>query len=98
MGDEALRRIAQQGPSRVRIGLLPEGKRPARDGCTVLSPQGDAVGMITSGGPSPTLGRPIAMAYVDAQHAELPSYHIDIRGKTVPAVPTPLPFYRRPRE
>lgn len=95
-GDEALRAIAASGPPRVRIGLFPEGKRPARDGCPVLDGDGNPVGVITSGGPSPTLARPIAMAYVDAKHAASPSFQIDIRGKVIQAAATVLPFYKRP--
>ncbi|TWU57480.1 Glycine cleavage system T protein [Rubripirellula reticaptiva] len=96
IGRDAIAKIAADGPSRVRIGLLPEGKRPAREGLSVLTPDGQRIGTITSGGPSPTLGHPIAMAYVDAAHAKLDRYQIDIRGKMVNAVPTALPFYKRP--
>jgi aminomethyltransferase len=97
IGDQALRQLAARGPRRLRIGLLPEGKRPAREGCEVLSEEGETIGIVTSGGPSPTLGYPIAMAYVDAARASDPEYQIDIRGKTVGARPTSLPFYRRPK-
>ena len=95
IGDQALRALSADGPPRVRIGLLPQGKRPAREGCPVLDEGGEAIGVVTSGGPSPTLGYPIAMAYVDAARASDPEFQIDIRGKTVGARPTPLPFYRR---
>ncbi|MDA8745718.1 glycine cleavage system aminomethyltransferase GcvT [Rubripirellula amarantea] len=95
IGDEALRQIASEGPKRVRRGLILEGKRPAREGSTVLGPNGEPVGVITSGGPSPTLGKAIAMAYIDAGVADLPRYTIDIRGKNAEAVATKLPFYRR---
>jgi aminomethyltransferase len=97
IGDQALRDIAATGPSRVRIGLLPEGKRPAREGCGIIGPDGAPIGVITSGGPSPTLGYPIAMAYVDAQHAADAEFQIDIRGKTVAARRTEMPFYKRPK-
>ncbi|MFG0288847.1 MAG: glycine cleavage system aminomethyltransferase GcvT [Rhodopirellula sp. JB044] len=96
IGDEALREIKKAGPSRVRIGLFPEGKRPAREGCDVLDSNGTKIGVVTSGGPSPTLGVPIAMAYVDAAHANDTEFQIDIRGRTTSAKPTKLPFYRRP--
>jgi len=97
IGDAALRKIAQRGPERKRIGLLPEGKRPARQGCEVLNSDGKPIGVVTSGGPSPTLGKPIAMAYVQADHADDSTFEIDIRGKKVTAAPTPLPFYQRPK-
>ena len=98
VGDHGLKEILSKGPKRVRIGLLPEGKRPAREGCPVLGEDGVEIGTITSGGPSPTLGHPIAMAYVDADQADRSSFLIDIRGKQVSAVSTPLPFYRRQKE
>ena len=63
IGDEALREIATQGTKRVRRGLLIDGKRPAREGSQVMDDEGNIIGVITSGGPSPTLGRSIAMAY-----------------------------------
>ena len=98
IGEEALGQIAARGPDRKRIGLLPEGKRPAREGCPVLTSEGKPIGRITSGGPSPTLGHPIAMAYVDAAHANDREFQIDIRGKQVAAVPTTMPFYQRPKK
>ncbi|TWT93106.1 glycine cleavage system aminomethyltransferase GcvT [Neorhodopirellula pilleata] len=95
IGDEALRQIKQDGPARVRIGLLPEGKRPAREGCLVLDPDGNQIGQVTSGGPSPTLGVPIVMAMVDARHAKNAQFQIDIRGRAAEARSTKLPFYQR---
>jgi len=97
IGDKALRSIVSVGPKQKRIGLLPDGKRPARQGCPVLDASGEPIGKITSGGPSPTLGIPIAMAYVNAEHAGDSEFQIDIRGKTVLAKPTVMPFYRRPK-
>ncbi|MEM9367074.1 MAG: glycine cleavage system aminomethyltransferase GcvT [Planctomycetota bacterium] len=98
IGDEALRSVAKENPQRQRIGLLPEGKRPAREGCDVLNSNGEKVGVVTSGGPSPTLGYPIAMALVDTTSLGEAPMQIDIRGTRVPALPTPLPFYKRTRK
>lgn len=95
IGREAIARIKTDGPTKKRIGLLPEGKRPARDGCDVLDLDGNVIGSIVSGGPSPTLGQPIAMAMVDAAHAGDAEFEIDIRGKRSSAKRTKLPFYRR---
>ena len=97
IGDQALREVALTGPRKIRIGLVPDGKRPAREGCGVLSMGGESIGAITSGGPSPTLGHPIAMAYVDSAFAKEEKFQIDIRGKTVSATKVKLPFYKRPR-
>lgn len=95
IGDEALRKIKQAGPKRVRVGLLPEGKRPAREGCPVLDTDGNVIGQVTSGGPSPTLGVPIAIAMVDSAHAQDAEFQIDIRGRQAAARLTAIPFYRR---
>lgn len=96
IGRDAIAKIKTEGPPKVRIGLLPEGRRPARDGCDVLSADGQVIGCIVSGGPSPTLARPIAMAMVDADYADQAEFMIDIRGKQATAVRTKLPFYKRP--
>ena len=59
---------------------------------------GGCVGEVTSGAPSPTLGHPIAMAYVDAGLATAgTAVHVAVRGKTEPAQVVDLPFSRRQR-
>ena len=93
VGREALAARAAEGPRRTLIGLLGRSRRVPRHGYAVVSADGDRVGVVTSGAPSPTLGTPIAMAYVE-QGAEGP-FGIDIRGKTEPAEVTGLPFYDR---
>lgn len=101
IGAAALRKLADDGPQQVRVGLLPEGTRPVREGAAVLDADGNRVGRVTSGGPSPTLRRPIAMAMVDAAlidsegNARLP-LRVDNRGSVQLAATTPLPFYRPP--
>ena len=77
------------------VGLVGEGRRAARHGYPVL--RGDVVvGQVTSGAPSPTLGRPIAMAYVPPSAAETGTeLAVDVRGRAEPVRVTPLPFYRR---
>jgi aminomethyltransferase len=58
--------------------------------------QGDVVvGEVTSGALSPTLGYPIAMAYVDPAAAEAADLELDVRGSRVPASIVPLPFYKK---
>ncbi|HQU44808.1 MAG TPA: glycine cleavage T C-terminal barrel domain-containing protein, partial [Pirellulales bacterium] len=80
-----------------RIGLELEGKRPAREG-NVLLHDGRPIGRVTSGTVSPTLGRPIAMGYVEPQ-AAAPGRRltIDVRGQMLDARVVELPFYRRKR-
>jgi aminomethyltransferase len=92
VGREALAARAARGPRRTLIGLLGGSRRVPRHGYPVLTGAGP-VGVVTSGAPSPTLGVPIAMAYVE-RDATRP-FVIDIRGKTEPAEKTGLPFYDR---
>jgi aminomethyltransferase len=59
---------------------------------------GDRVGTVTSGAPSPTLGHPVAMAYVARGYAEPGTrLAVDVRGRQEPVEVTELPFYRRER-
>jgi aminomethyltransferase len=87
--------------SRVLVGLVAEGKRAGRAGYEVYAtavPElvEGPVGVITSGALSPTLGYPIAMAYVDAASASEGTHlFINVRGTRVPASVVPLPFYKR---
>ncbi len=81
------------GPKRIRIGLMPEGKAPARDGTQIADLSGRPIGIITSGGYGATVGGPIAMGYVEAAFA-VPGTKLalSVRGKPVPATVTALPF------
>lgn len=98
IGVEPLRKIAADGPKRKLVGLFVEGPRAARQGMTVRH-NGQDVGIVTSGAVSPTLKRPIAMAYVDAALAAPGStLTVDLRGTETPATVTPLPFYKRPKK
>lgn len=86
----------EQAP--VLVGLAAEGRRAGRAGYPVLGDGGQPIGEITSGVLSPTLGHPIAMAYVLPTHAEPgTAVAIDVRGTALPATVVPTPFYRRPR-
>ena len=96
IGHAALARSKEAADRPRRVGLQMEGKRVAREHFTVLA-AGEVVGEVTSGTYSPTLERPIAMAYVRSDVAEVGTrLEIDIRGRSVSASVVPLPFYRRP--
>jgi aminomethyltransferase len=69
VGRDALAKRAQQASPRLLVGLVSQTKRVPRHGYPVLC-DGQPCGSVTSGGPSPTLGKPIAMAYVDAAAAQ----------------------------
>ncbi len=95
-GREVLCKIQPTPPARVRVGLELAGKRVPREHYPVLL-GGEAIGEITSGTFSPTLGKPIAMAYVDRQYAAVGNeLAVDVRGSAEPARVVKLPFYRRP--
>src|SRR5439155_7275720 len=82
-----------------RVGLELDGRRAAREGCAVVLGDGRSVGRVTSGSFTPTLGKSIAMAYVEPAHAAVGTrLFVDIRGQTVPAVVVTLPFYRRAKK
>jgi aminomethyltransferase len=89
-----LRELAE-GPARLRVGLRPEGRAPMREGTAVFAAEDAAapVGQVTSGGFSPTLEAPVAMAYVPAPLA-VPGTRLwgEVRGKRLPLVTTTLPF------
>ncbi len=82
-----------QGASRLRVGLLPDGRAPAREGTAVLDANGETIGQVTSGAMSPTLGAPIAMGYVRADCA-VPGTALGLLVRDVvrPARIAPLPF------
>ena len=93
IGQEALRRIKEEGPARRLVGLFVEGRRSPRQGMQVLS-AGAVVGETTSGCLSPSLDRGIAMAYVPAAlAAEGTALELDLAGKgTAAATVAKLPF------
>jgi aminomethyltransferase len=96
-GREALLERRRDASLPRRIGLVLAGRRAARQADEVWQ-GGERVGKVSSGSFSPTLERPIAMAYVAAQAAaEGTALEIDVRGRREPAVVAPLPFYRRKR-
>ncbi|WP_062205678.1 glycine cleavage system aminomethyltransferase GcvT [Streptomyces sp. NBRC 109706] len=102
VGRAALERAAERAasaPPRVLVGLVAAERRVPRAGYPVVDAAGSVIGEVTSGAPSPTLGRPVAMAYVDATHAEpgTAGVAVDIRGKAAPHEVVALPFYTRQR-
>ncbi|MET8219983.1 glycine cleavage system aminomethyltransferase GcvT [Streptomyces hirsutus] len=87
---------AERTPPRTLVGLVAEGRRVPRAGYAVVA-GGEVIGEVTSGAPSPTLGRPIAMAYVDVAYAVpgTAGVGVDIRGSHEPYEVVALPFYKR---
>jgi aminomethyltransferase len=94
IGKAALAAQSQTPPGRRLVGLVARGRRAPRKGYTVVTSDGTPCGVVTSGAPSPTLGRPIAMAYVDGGAAER-ELTVDVRGRHEPVDVVDLPFYTR---
>jgi len=100
--DRILKELADD-PDRVRVGLSVKEGAPAREGAEIADGDGNVIGKVTSGGPSPTLGRNIAMGYVPPAFAELGTdLKVIVRGKAAAAEVVATPFvaqryYRKPK-
>ncbi len=92
-GADAIEAQLARGAAVRRVGLLGFERVPVREGATIDDGRGHALGRVTSGTLSPTLGKPVAMAYLAANHA-LPQHevHAHVRGKPQPMRVTDLPF------
>jgi aminomethyltransferase len=92
-GAARILRELKDGPKRLRVGLRPEGRAPAREGAEIVDSSGARIGVVTSGGFGPTLNAPVAMGYVDASHAKTGTQvSLMVRGKPLPAVVADMPF------
>ena len=81
------------GPRKIRVGIRPEGKAPARAHTLIVDETNNEIGEITSGGFGPTVGGPVAMGYVTPDYAnDGTAIGLVIRGKVHPARIAPLPF------
>jgi aminomethyltransferase len=83
----------QQGPERIRAGLLVNSKMPVREGNVIYNSKDVAVGYVTSGSFSPSLGQPIAMALLDRNSANVGNtLYAKVRDHHICVTVTPLPF------
>ncbi|MBT5072149.1 MAG: glycine cleavage system aminomethyltransferase GcvT [Kordiimonadaceae bacterium] len=101
--DKILGQLASGDIARKRVGILPAGRAPAREGTEILDAGDNVIGVITSGGFGPTFGAPIAMGYVDLKYsaAETPIF-LQVRKKKLEAKVANMPFvaqnyYRKPK-
>jgi aminomethyltransferase len=92
--DKVLAQLAgDEKPERLRVGLVAQDKTPVREPAPLADAAGNAIGHVTSGLPSPTLGQPIAMGYVAAAHAAIgTAVFAQVRGRAVPLRVTAMPF------
>lgn len=99
IGREALEKAKAAGLGRTLVGIEMIDRRIARDGYRCLTKTGEAIGVVTSGSPSPTLGKNIAMAFVPPAMAVTGStVYVEIRGQQCEARVVPTPFYRHPKK
>ncbi|MGL4241507.1 MAG: glycine cleavage system aminomethyltransferase GcvT, partial [Beijerinckiaceae bacterium] len=101
-GAARIQRELREGTKRLRVGIQPEGRQPAREGAEVFA-DGRKIGIVTSGGFGPTVNGPVGMGYVETAFAapETP-VTLMVRGKELPARIVKLPFvpsrfYRAPK-
>jgi len=94
IGFEGVAKHLQSPPPRRRVGMIVEGA-PAREGAKVFAPEGQEIGVVTSGIPSPTLGKNIAMGYVQSGwHKKGTEMTVEVRNKQRKAQIVPMPFVK----
>ena len=92
-GAGRIQRELKEGAARLRVGLLPDGPAPAREGTEIQTMDGQVIGTVTSGGFGPSVGRPIAMGYVNRRFAETGTpVQLIVRGRALTARVVPMPF------
>jgi len=96
LGRDAIAKVKAEGPTRSLVGFEMVGRGIARHGYPLLSKSGEPVGICTSGGPSPTLGKSIGLGYLPVALAAIDSeFLVDCRGKSIEAKVVKPPFYKR---
>jgi len=96
IGRDALERAKASGVTRTLVGLEMIDRGIARDGYCCCDDQGRRVGVVTSGSPSPTLGKNIALAYIPPSMSAIGTpLYVEIRGQKAKAQVVPTPFYKR---
>ena len=102
-GADRIMRELSDGASRRLVGILPDGRQPAREGADIADGDGNVIGKVTSGGFGPTFGGPVAMGYVPGNYSEVGTeISLLVRGKTLSAKVAAMPFvekrfYRKPK-
>lgn len=92
-GAETIERHLTEGVTRRRVGILPDGRAPAREGTEIVNENGETIGTVTSGGFGPSAERPVAMGYVATEFAKSgTALGLKVRGRVLPARVAKLPF------
>ncbi len=93
-GAARIQQALREGAMRIRVGIRPDGRAPAREGAAIASGDGSPIGSVTSGGFGPSVNAPIAMGYVPAAQAKAGApVQLIVRDKPLPAHIAPLPFH-----
>lgn len=83
------------GIQRKLVGFVLDGKRPPRQGYTILNEEGKKIGVVTSGTKGPSVGKAIGMGYVEKAYSKSgTTIYIEVRGKQLEATTQKLPFYQ----
>jgi aminomethyltransferase len=99
VGRAGLERAKAAGLTRTLVGLEMIDRGIARDEYCCCSESGEVIGVVTSGSPSPTLGKNIALAYVPPAYSAIGTVvNVEIRGQKCKAQVVPTPFYKRPKK
>jgi aminomethyltransferase len=99
VGRAALEHARAAGLRRTLVGIEMVDRGIARDEYCCCNEAGDAIGLVTSGSPSPTLGKNIALAYVPPEYSAVGTVlYVEIRGQKCKAQVVPTPFYKRPKK
>ena len=94
-GAEVIMAQLAHGTTRQRVGLRPDGRAPVRDGTALYNAQQQSVGTVCSGGFGPSVGAPVAMAYVESAYSAVgTALFAEVRGKRIPVTVSALPFVR----
>src|SRR5437867_7199632 len=98
IGRAALERAKAAGLKRTLMGIEMIDRGIARDEYCCCNDAGEAIGVVTSGSPSPTLGKNIALAYVPPSYSAVGTVlYVEIRNQNCKAQVVPTPFYKRPK-
>jgi len=95
-GWEKIKENIEKGTSKLRVGILPEGKIIAREGTKIFSSEDKEIGTITSGTFGPSVNAPVAMGYVNSNFSKIGTIiKLEVRGKKYEAKIAELPFYKK---
>ena len=95
-GWEKIKNVLDSGCSKIRVGILPEGRIIAREGTKIFSNEGEEIGKITSGTFGPSVNASVAMGYINSNYSEIGNkIKIEVRGKKYEAKVSALPFYKK---